>query len=430
MKHEIVILGAGLTGLSLGYFLNKNTIILEKDNEIGGLCRTFKKGNFSYDVGAHIIFSNDKEILKFMIDILDSNIQKLYRNSKIFFKGKYLQYPFENDLSALDKEDTFYCLYHYLENNYPSPKNFKEWIFSTFGKGLAEYYLEPYNKKIWKYPLEKMSFKWVKRVPKPPASDVIKSALGIKTEGKKHQSYFYYPNKKGIQAIPEAIKEKSKEKSELKTKFTIKSIKKVNNLWEISNGIDTYKTKTLISTIPIHELANLVKGVPEEIKKAIKNLIFNKMYVVLIGLNNPNLKDKTSLQIPDSKIIFHRIAYNKYFGENYVPASKSAITVEITFPPGHTLDSEPQEKIVKRVIDDLAKLKIIKKEEVCETDIQKIDYSYVVYDIEHEKTIKYIKDYFNTMGIHLCGRFAEFQYLNMDGCLRHSLDLANELNKK
>ena len=430
MEYESIILGAGLTGLSLSHFLDRKSLILEKDKTIGGLCRTFKKGPFSYDIGGHIMFSKDKEILDFMVKILGNNVKKLYRNNKVYIKGKYLKYPFENGLNALEKEDIFYCLYNFLKNDYPKPKNFKEWIYHRFGKGIGELYLEPYNKKIWKYPLEKMSLGWVERVPKPPIEDIIKSALGIETEGYTHQLYFYYPKIGGIQSLVESIREKSKNKSGLITDFKIKSIKKINNTWEITDGTNAYKTTTLISSIPIFELIKLVEGIPPKVKDAVNKLVFNRMYIVLIGLNNPNLKDKTALYVPDKDIIFHRIVFNKYFGEEYTSKSKSAITAEITFAPESGLESQSEKDIIEKVIEDLIKLKLIKKEEVCDTDFKKIEYAYVVYDKDYDKNIKLIKEYFNKIGIHLCGRFAEFQYLNMDACIRHSFELAKELNKK
>jgi len=430
MEKDAIILGAGLTGLSLSHFMHTKTLILEKEDRIGGLCRSFRKGKFTYDIGGHIIFSKDTIALDFMVDSLGKNVRKLYRNNRIFFKGKFVKYPFENGLGVLDEADRFNCLYNFIFNKYPKPKNFRQWIYHRFGKGIGSLYLEPYNRKIWKYPLEKMSMAWVDRVPRPPAEDVIKSALGIETEGYVHQLYFYYPTKGGIEALPQAIMQRSRKRTEVKLNFKIKKIKRVGEAFEVTDGKTTFSTKRLISTIPIFELIKLLDGVPEKLKSAAGRLKYTGMYVVLVGLKNPDMKDKTALYVPDKSIIFHRLVFNKYFGENYTSKSRSAVTAEITFLPGSRLDSIPDKEIVSSVIEGLVKMNLIKKKEVVETDIKKIKYAYVIYDEDHRKNMKIIRDYFSSVGIHLCGRFSEFEYLNMDACIRHSLELARELSRK
>ena len=145
--------------------------VMEKDSECGGLLKSFKKEGFTFDSGgAHIIYSKNKKTVDFMLKVLGQNFFRKKRNNKIYFKDRFVKYPFENGLSGLPKQDNFECLYHYLNNNHrPQPTNFREWIYYTFGKGIAEKYLIPYNEKIWNYPTEKMSLHWVEgRVPKPP----------------------------------------------------------------------------------------------------------------------------------------------------------------------------------------------------------------------------------------------------------------------
>ncbi len=200
---KVGILGGGLTGLTIASSLQHGCGVLEKCEECGGLCRTVSDQGFTFDRGGpHIIFSRNQESLNFIVQALGENCVRLRRNNKVFFKGRYVKYPFENGLSDLPKEDNFECLYHYIVNNSPKPVNFKEWLYFTFGKGITEKYLIPYNEKIWNMKTELMSLEWVEgRVPKPPLEDVIKSAIGIETEGYTHQLSFYYNERGGIQAL-------------------------------------------------------------------------------------------------------------------------------------------------------------------------------------------------------------------------------------
>ena len=161
----IAILGGGLSGLTLSRFLHERgeeVIILEAEPQVGGLCRSRTEKGFTFDTGgSHIIFSKDTEVLSFMRRMIATNEQRNNRNTKIFYKGSYVKYPFENGLYDLPDEDRFFCINGFIQTliavergEVSPPKNFREWIYFTFGPGIAECYMVPYNEKIWKYPTE------------------------------------------------------------------------------------------------------------------------------------------------------------------------------------------------------------------------------------------------------------------------------------
>ena len=199
------ILGGGLSGLTLARLLHErgeDGIVLEAEHDYGGLCRSVEENGFTFDIGgSHIIFSRDAEVLAFMRRMITGNEKRNNRNTKIFYKNRYVKYPFENGLADLPPDDRFFCINEFVKaqiafetGSVPQPSNFREWISFTFGKGIADCYMVPYNEKIWKYPTDRMSHHWVEgRIPRPPIEDVIKSAIGIPTEGYTHQSVFSYP---------------------------------------------------------------------------------------------------------------------------------------------------------------------------------------------------------------------------------------------
>ncbi len=176
----IAILGGGLSGLALARLLHEQgneVVVLEAESRCGGLCRSKEDQGFTFDTGgSHIIFSRDEEVLGFMRRMIEGNEQRNIRNTKIFYKGRYVKYPFENGLSDLSIEDRFFCINEFVRTHVAvekgelaPPENFREWIYYTFGKGIAECYMVPYNEKIWKFPTNRMSLHWVDgRIPRPP----------------------------------------------------------------------------------------------------------------------------------------------------------------------------------------------------------------------------------------------------------------------
>jgi len=425
---KIGILGGGLAGVSLAYFLEKkghDVEVLEKEEECGGLCRSFSKDGFSFDLGGHIIFSKDKQMLDLMINMLGSNVKKHYRNNKVWFKGRYVKYPFENGLSALDKEDIFECLNYFINNDYPKPKNLKEWCYYTFGKGIAEKYLVPYNTKIWNIDPARISLEWVDRIPKPPVEDVIKSAIGIETEGYTHQLYFYYPIRGGIQALVKAFEDKLKKVTK---KYAVKEIEKLKNGWRVSNGAEDRYYDRVISCIPIFDLAAALKGVPKKISDIIrKKLKYNSLSTVMLGIDKDKLSDKFAVYVPQKDLLFHRICFHSYMGPWYTPKGTSSVVAEITTNQGDVVHEMTDKQLIDHVRKGLDKEGLVDSKLVCASDIKRMKYAYVLYDLNYRTNMKIINEYFRSLRLPLNGRFAQFEYLNMDAVVRNSFDLAGKV---
>ena len=419
------ILGGGLAGLSTAYFLKDNCFVLEENNELGGLCRSFKKDGFVYDLGGHILFSKNKKILSEMVSWLGNNVGKKYRKNQVWYKDRFVKYPFENGLYSLDKKEIFDCLMGYLINENKEPKNLEEWCKYTFGNGIAEKYLIPYNEKIWKHDLKNISTHWVERIPKPPMNDIIKSAIGIRTEGYKHQLHFYYPKIGGINSLINFLQNNVKN---IEKGFKVTEIKKKNNKWKVSNGSQIKEFDRIISSIPVFDLISCLDGVPAEVKGALKRLNYNSLIVVLIGIKNETFNNKTAIYIPDRNILPHRVCFMKYFSNKNAPEGCSHLIAEITVKPNDALLKMKNSTIVEKVSSQLERICGFSKKEIISTDIQRVKYAYVIYDKNYSKNTDIVFSYLNDLGIYCTGRFGTFQYINMDTCVEMSKRLVRSLN--
>ena len=435
---KIGILGGGLTGLTLGNSLRHDFEILEKNSECGGLCRTLQEDGFTFDYGGcHILFSRDEEALEFLLNTLGRYKVRNRRNNKVYYNGNHVKYPFENGLHDLSPEDNFECLNGFIQNliarakgKLKPPENFAEWCTFTFGNGIADKYLIPYNRKIWKYAPEDMSAHWVTdRVPQPPAEDIIKSSLGIETEGYTHQLYYHYPQSGGIQAVIEALEADITPRTT--TGFDVNSIRRDGRRWLVSDGKDTRAFNRLVATIPIFDLVAALENVPLEVREAVGQLKYNRLITILVGLSIPHLNDLTALYVPDEQVMPHRIGFPANFSSQCAPEGKSAILGEVTCSPDDNgIWNQDDRVIVDRMVEDLCKLGIISTaEEVCYSRVKRTRFAYVIYDHDYLRNTGIIRNYTDSLGITLLGRFAEFEYLNMDACVRRALTLAEELNK-
>ncbi len=435
MKQTIGILGGGLAGLSLAYFLNKDKYqltVLEKEEECAGLLKTFQFEGFYFDIGGHILFSKNQSVLNFLLKMLGENKVKRYRNNCIYYHGRYIKYPFENGLSQLRKSETFACLYHYLVNKIKTkkpPQNFGEFLYYYFGWAITEKYLWPYNQKIWNINPSQMSVRWAKeRLPQPPTIDVVKSALGIKTEGYTHQLYFYYPKVGGIQALAKTL-QREVEASGVKilTNFPVKEVVK-REKYQVSDGQKQLEFDQLIIALPIHNFFKAWDQAPPGVLASLTKLRYNSLIIVMLGIQRDKLTDKFAVYFPDKSLLFHRICFNKYLSDSMCPLGMSSVQAEITVNPGDGIYELSDEEISQKVIDGLAREGIINKNEVISTKVERSEYAYMVPKLDHEENKKVVYDYLKSQNLLTCGRFAEFEYLNMDAVVEHAQKLAQELN--
>ena len=438
---KIGILGGGLCGVALAYFLQNNDRvesieILEKESEPGGLCRSFQSNGICYDIGPHVIFSRDDEILDVMTGLLGENKKKLRRVNKIYHKGSFIKYPFENELSALPDADRDYCLNTFLNNPYEKEPadNLLTYFLKTFGEGITGIYLKPYNEKIWKFDPARMDTQMAGRIPKPPPEDIIKSAAGIPTEGNLPQLYFYYPRQGGINALIKSFIDRFNRKVRIFTGSNVAALKKTGDQWRIETEHHAVRNyDVVISTIPVPLLAGLYQeDMPDEVRTSVNGLKYNSLIITVINVRKDNLGDNFAVMVPDENIVFHRLSKLNFLGDNYCKDDKSTtLLAEITFSKNSAMDqmnvSEAEEKIIAgleaaRFIDTRDHINFLKT--------RRFEYAYVICDLDHQRNMKVVKNYFSGQGVRLCGRFGEFEYLNMDAVIRRAKNLSEEIEIK
>lgn len=426
---RIGVLGGGLSGLVVAAYSRHDCEVLEADTRPGGHCQSLVQDGYTFDVGGpHLLFSRNQEILDLMLRELGDNVVTGRRNSKVYYKGRFVKYPFENGLYDLAPEDRFNCLYHYLFNDCPPPTNFKEWIYHTFGKGIAETYLLPYNEKIWNVPAEQMAFDWVEgRVPRPPAEDVIKSAVGVETEGYTHQLNFRYPRAGGIESVPKAFAGKCRH---ITCGFEVKKVWQEGGEWCVGDGERVRRYDRLVSTIPLQFLLDALPDVPADIVAAAKALRFNSMITVMLGSEGEDLLSFTSLYVPEREYLFHRLSWPHHYTPEGAPAGSMGVCAEITTNAGDGVHEMSDDALYEHCIPALARMGFLNPERINFRTIYRTQFAYVVRTFDYAARLKTALDYISSLGIVSLGRNAEFEYINMDEAVRRALEIVKRLDRE
>lgn len=426
---RVGILGGGISGIALAAQLGPEAAVLEKDARIGGLCRTVQEQGFTYDAcGPHILFSRNKDVLALMLAALGDNVHQRRRENRILYDGRLVKYPFENDLFALAPEDNFECILGYLRNPRANdvPQNLADWSYVTFGAGISDKYLIPYNRKIWNCPPETMGLDIVPRIPKPPLEDVLRSSLGIPTEGYLHQLYFHYPKVGGYEQVVHAFARRVQ--GSIETGWEVARIDGGRDGWRVTraNG-EERRFETLVSTLPVHELLKRWPGAPAAARAAAERLRVNALVNVVIGMSNDPGLPYSAIYLPDPRILFHRVSFPKAFSEHNVPEGSWSVLAEITVTEGDAVWQRPDEDIADEVVRDLARLGLCDPATVTYRRVFRVAYGYPIPDLGYRANVTTLREAIEGTGLRLLGRFGQFEYINSDVCVERAIALAREL---
>lgn len=426
-------MGAGLAGISAARSLGRDECeVFEKENIAGGLCRSRHANGYVFDYGPHVFYTKSRFVKRLVGAALKSDKNRLVgkpRRAYIYLDGVYVKYPFEANLHPLPEKIKRECIDGARNRQEAKSGNFLDWIISTFGDGIAQHYMKPYNEKIWKYPLSKMNTDWIAgRVPAPSLNDIIG---GADEKGRKEfggNKYFHYPLRNGTGAIPAALTRGS---GNIHYGFEAKEIERAKKGIEVGfhNGRHRGFDK-IISTLPLPELVSMIDDVPGEIGRAARSLVHNSSVCVNLGIGRQRISDKHWLYFPERKYAFNRISFPGNFSPSTVPDGKSSVLTEVTFRSSDNRPPKPNEYYIGQVVDGLRDAGILRKGEEPEAvDIAILEYAYVVYDTQHANNVNLVRRYLESMGIFTAGRFGEWEYLNMDGAILSGRKTAGRLRE-
>ncbi len=427
---DVGILGGGISALAFAGAIEQPCTIFEQEAVLGGLCRSFATGGVVWDIGPHIVFSKNEQVLEALK--ATTPMHRSRRSNRIFYQGRFVKYPFENDLAALPEADRDWCLNEFLANpyeNYPAA-NMLAFFYRTFGEGITRAYLEPYNRKIWKFEPGFMDTQMVERIPRPPREDVIASAGGVATEGYTHQLHFHYPDQGGTASIIAGLVARCGPRLTAHTRAPVdRVVVEPDGCFTVTAGERRETFSRLVSTMPLHALVpRLSPGPPPEVEAALRALRFNSIHITIVRVRRDTLGDNFAIMVPAPEISFHRLSKLDFLGPAYTAPGGSTLMAEITFRKGTGYDASPQE-ISRLVTDDLARTGFVAREDVLEVETRTFEHAYVIYDLDHRRNTDQVLAWLRHLGIRPLGRFGTFEYINMDAAVERALEAAGEFRR-
>jgi protoporphyrinogen oxidase len=408
---SIAIIGAGISGLSIAQCLKERyeVTVFESAAKPGGLIKCDRvEGNLYHMVGGHVFNSRRQDVLEWFWQFFnkEEEFTKASRNA-IIYMGKPIGYPIENHVYQFDTETQKQIIAELVliaKSEQLEPTNFEEFLRYRFGETLYSIYFKPYNEKIWKCDLKNVPLTWLAgKLPMPTVEEIIFNNFNKASEMNMVHSTFYYAKQNGSQFLADRLAEGL----DIQYNATISKLEKVGVKW-IVNGAEFDK---VIFCGNIKDLPNTLQDTIDlsTYLKQIEELEYHGTTSVLCEIEkNPY----SWIYMPDKVHNSHRIICTGNFSVTNNAEGKLTGTIEFT-------DSISKSEILVNFSQIPFSPKYITH--------QYTQYTYPVQNEDTRKVINQIKMILAPNEFYLLGRFAEWEYYNMDAAMGAALDLNKSL---
>ena len=418
-KIKYLIIGAGISGLTFANYIKNDYMILEKESEVGGYCRTIRKGDFIWDYAGHFFHFKTDEFKKIFLDEVNSeDIISKDKCTKILYKNQLVDYPFQTNIHQLEKQEFIDCLYDLFNKEEKDDyDNFLDMLYGKFGKSIVEKFLKPYNEKLYACDLHKLDKDAMGRFfPYADKKQIIANMKKNKDEVSYNNKFLYPRN--GAGSFINILYNKL-DKSKIKLNTHIVSIDLNNKIAKTQDGQE-YKFEYLINTAPLNVFMNLIDD--EKIKKLESELSYNKVLVFNLGFNKKSKYVKEHwMYIPDKDVNYYRIG----FYDNILDSDKLSMYIEIGFDKDEKIDIDEQ---LKMTLENLLKNGIIDNDTKLEEYVSIVmNPAYVHINEKTDKEIRKLQKEWKNKGVYTIGRYGAWTYCSMEDCMIQAKELAKTL---
>lgn len=422
----ILIIGAGLAGLSTAYHLGGSCDyqVCEKEQEAGGLCRSYRKNGFTFDYTGHLLHTRQDYTRMLLETLLPGKLSVHRRRASVYARGVLTPYPFQANLYKLPREVIQECLVGFCratEDRSAAARtgqavmtdnggvSFKEWILRTFGEGIARHFMVPYNEKLWRTDLNRLSSDWVAwSIPVPTLEEVIGGALGITNAHMGYSAQFLYPDEGGIGILPQSFLPHVND-VHYNQQLTSLDLKE-KRVWFGDGNSIAYST--LVSTIPLPELLGMIRQLPDDIAAMKRGLRHISVLDINLGINRDAISDQHWTYFPEAAFPFYRLGCYSNFASASAPSKATSLYLEISYLPGNDYD---RRSLIDDALQSLVHCGMLKGTDraMVESAVD-IPCAYVIYDDFRKEHLPAIMNYLKSNGVWSIGRYGSWKYMSME----------------
>ena len=461
--RRVVIMGAGPAGLTAGYELMRYqipSVTLEKDPRfVGGISRTEEYRGYRFDIGGHRFFSKSQEVEDFWTEILGEEMLTRGRLSRIFYKGKYFDYPLKasNALFNMGPIETVRCISSYAWARIRptrNPTNLEEWVTNQFGHRLFSIFFKTYTEKVWGISTTELSADWAaQRIKGLNLTEAIKGALLPQKKAKGGKGgkggdrsaviktlidEFRYP-KYGPGAMWERVTQRLRAggnivamgQEVMAVRHDGRRVTEVVVRDAATGQTGAVTGAHFISTLPIRELVHkLEPAPPPAVVAAADQLKYRDFLTIAVVINRENVFPDNWIYIHDPSVKVGRMQNFKSWSPYMTPDNKTTcLGLEYFCFEGDGLWSSSDEELVALARRELAQLGMCAPEEALWGVVVRQPKAYPVYDDTYKQHLGVIRQWIEPTlpNLALVGRNGMHHYNNQDHSMMTALLAARNI---
>jgi protoporphyrinogen oxidase len=434
-SKDFVVVGAGVAGLSFAHSVlaeGKSTVLVERNDHVGGLARSYRYGDFLFDVGPKRFHTEDPEVLSFLLEILGKDHLIVDRSSAVHLFGRYFPWP-------LDQRALFRLPFRVMVSagidllRRTPPKDdtsFTEYTRSRYGDTLYRLFFKPYTEKFLQIPCESVHVDWAKtginravidkRVKSDSLFDLVRNVLvpqPVTTE-------FIYPSYGGFGTFCEKLAVAVAERGgETLLSNTVRAIEtregRVEEV-ELKDG-KRIRPGHLVWSGNLLSLARLLGTEPPPIRY-LSTILYN------VEMNRDVLQRQQWIYYGGQDTLLSRVSITNEMARYMAPEGKAGLCVEVTGFEGAGHWSDP-EALIPQILSDLVRLKLVASpSDFGAVHVERVRDTYPIYDLRYKESFalaqRMVKPFAN---LKLLGRTGAYWYNNSDHSMKMSLHMARHL---
>lgn len=426
---QALVVGGGPSGLSVAYALQGDTLVLEKEDQVGGLCRSIEHDGGVFDIGGHSFHTPHPEVHDLVDDMLPGGLFKQKRDARVYSHDTLIPYPFQKNFDQISDPDVVRACEEGLteaqDRSAAEAQNFEEYIVRKFGVGIAEHFMLPYNRKLWARDIKKISCEWTsERVAAPKGKEEKFDTDGGKRKPLQSDTRVGYPQEGGYVEI---YKQFVPRVPNVELNSKVVRIEPERRIAVTEDGRE-YGWDFLVSSMPLPILVRVVDGTPQEVIDMADELEYMSLRVELLLVGRRLDTSIQRIYCADPDIPPHKTALNHNSSDSLRARDRHAIMAEVSVSEEKQVDVE---SIAPRTIEWLCDLGVLESpDDIIWRDHVDVTFAYPVYTHRRPALVEGIKEWLAERDIYSLGRFGSWKYINSDKCVKEGLELGRQLRAR
>jgi len=410
------------------------TILEKHPSYVGGNSRTVAYKCYRFDIGGHRFFSKNPSIMAWWQDVLPNDFLKVRRLSRIFYKGKFFNYPLKigNALMGLGLWTSFKCALSVLEARFfpiDPAISFQDWVSNRFGKVLFSIFFKTYTEKVWGIPCDKISADWAaQRIKNVSIQGALLQALTPKFLAPKNKitsliEEFQYP-KFGPGMMWEKARDIVRDRGG--GVFMGHEVVKIRHANGRATSVTTrdacgeektWEGDDFIVSMPLREtMCAFDPPLPENIRKAAEKLSYRAFLTVVLMIEKSAMFPDQWIYVHSPEVRLGRIQNFNNWSRFMVPAEGvTCLGLEYFCEEDDAFWKTPDADLSKLGIEELRRIGLLKDEKILDSCVTRMPKAYPVYTQDYTETVGILREALGGFkNLQVVGRNGMHKYNNQD----------------